>query len=161
MPAAHAVSDASYGAGAGRLATVEKRQQRARIIDYHRIAQLARGGENEFLILLTEPVQADRPAILVAKFVPDLSLPVIEIRDQAVVADSRDPARDVEQLLAQPPYIHEHDHRWERSLLLRVDNERIHAPARSRDVVQAFFHEQPAPSREKFAGSENTSRRRR
>src|SRR5262245_44546951 len=58
----------------------------------------------------------------------------------AAVADGGDAPRDVEQLLAQPPDVHENDDAGERSARLRVDGERVHRTIRCRDVDEPLFH---------------------
>ena len=80
------------------------------------------------------------PALLVAILEAHLAAPVPEVRHRAVVADGRDLARHVEQLLAQAPDVHQDDDGGKRPALLRMGDEGVHPAVGGRDVDELLDH---------------------
>src|SRR5215468_3643261 len=71
---------------------------------------------------------------------PDRALPVIEVRHHRIVTDRADAAGNIVKLIAHAPHVHEHDHRWERPILLGMRDERWHPPGLGRDLNDAVLH---------------------
>ena len=65
---------------------------------------------------------------------------VIEVGEEHVVSDSREPARHHAQLLADAGRIHHQEHRWIRAATLGMDDERLHRAVVGGDVEGLFDH---------------------
>ena len=68
-----------------------------------------------------------------------LALPVVGIRQYAVITGIRQPSRNIEQLLAQAPHVHQDDDGGARRTF-RMRDESIHAPGGSLDIGELFDH---------------------
>ena len=128
QPPAQAIADGALGAFARRLA-IEEFQHRADVGHRHAVGQMAHVGVHLVLRRLRDRDERLHPALLVAILVAHLAAPVPEVRHRDVIADDRDLPRNVEQLLAQAPDVHQHDHRGKRSALLRMDHEASMRPS--------------------------------
>jgi hypothetical protein len=106
--------------------------------------------------LLIQPVKGDHLVAVVAKLVPDLSLPIIKVRDSAVVTDRRYTARNVEQLLAQTPHVHVDDDDGAGGGGTGMSDEGVDGASRHWNVDQALFHGLPGRLQQ---GSEQSARR--
>ena len=84
--------------------------------------------------------ERSHPALLVAIFEAHLAAPIPEVRHGDVIADGRDLARHVEQLLAQAPDVHEDEDRGKRPALLRMDDEASIRPSAVGDVDVLLDH---------------------
>src|SRR5437867_410646 len=141
VPSAHAVADRADAARAHRLTAPDEIQDRAGVVDDHLVRQLAARRNHPLTALFVERVQRDHPVLRVAELVPHLALAVVEVRDQAVVPDGPDPARDLEQLVPHTPDVHIDDDGRKWPGLLGVRHERLHPAGRRLDGDEALFHD--------------------
>src|SRR5437764_961048 len=87
-----------------------------------------------------EAVHRDHLVLFVPPFISNPALPIVQVRDHAVVADRPHPPRDVEKLLAQPPEIHVDHHRRKRPTFLGVGYKRLHLPHSGRNGDNPVMH---------------------
>ena len=113
VPAAHAVADPADGTHARGGLGAEKAEECSGIAHDHVVRQRFERGLQSLARLVVDAIERDHPAVGRAAFEADLARAMVEIRHQAVVADGGDAPRDVEQFLAQPPDVHEDEHRKE------------------------------------------------
>ena len=66
--------------------------------------------------------------------------PVIQVRQQHVIADRAEPARHVAQFLADPRRVHQQQHRRIRLAALGMADEGLHRAILGRDVQRLFEH---------------------
>ena len=113
IPAAHAIADAPCGTMFHVRIAIQEFEDAGDIRDDHVVGQLGQGRENTRFLLGGQRIKGDHLALGVTEFVSDIALPVIQIGHNAKIADRRNATGDVEQLLTQPPNVHENEDRWE------------------------------------------------
>src|SRR5262249_1195138 len=112
----------------------------ARIAHHHRIGQSVQRPEDGPLAVLVQRLEREHPASLIVERMLDLALPMIKIRQDAVIPPASHPAHDVEELLAKAPEVHEDHDGWKRSVSFGMGYEGVHRTFGRRNVDQLLAH---------------------
>ena len=139
IPAAEAVSDGALGARPHRLGAQEI-QDRAEVGHRHIVVEQAHLCTDPLLDVCRYALERQHASGLIVQRERHLALAIVEIRDDAVVADGRDPAGDIEQLLAQAPDVHQDHGGGKRAAALRMGDEGVHPPRRGFELDKRFNH---------------------
>src|ERR1700722_459119 len=129
MAATHAVAEAANSTFANVGLRIKKLQYGAGVLDHHLVDEFALRLQDRGLLLRRQVFQGYGIAMFVAIVGADAPLTVIKIRYQDIVADGRDPARQIEQHLADAPYIHEKDDGVKRARLFGARDKGLHPAA--------------------------------
>src|SRR6266478_382895 len=154
---AHAKADRALAAAAHELGAVEEFQNCTGIIRDHFVGQFwPRLDRAKFFTV--KPVDRDGLILLVPKFEMDsLAAPIVEVRNQTIVADSADAPGDIVELFAQAPDVHVNNYRWKRTVLFRMSDERIHDSIGSADFDESLAHRAFLSNRKRLSCDEFNS----